>query len=57
LDPVDRVQELGGASVPFGFDIHAIISSEDAPALESALPREFSSVESRLALIKLPLSQ
>jgi hypothetical protein len=43
LDPDDRVQELGGASVPFGFDIHAMIFSEDAPALESAFHREFSS--------------
>jgi hypothetical protein len=43
LEPEDRVQELGGASVPFGFDIHAMIFSEDAPALESALHRQFSS--------------
>jgi len=43
LDPNDRVQELGGASVPFGFDIHAMIFSEDAPTLESAFHREFSS--------------
>jgi hypothetical protein len=43
LEPEDRVQELGGASVPFGFDIHAMIFSEDAPALENALHRQFSS--------------
>ena len=42
LDPDDRVQELGGASVPFGFDIHAMIFSEDAPGLENALHRQFS---------------
>ena len=41
LDPLDRVKELGDASVPFGFDIHAMIYSEDAPALESELHRVF----------------
>lgn len=41
LDPEDRVRELGDASVPFGFDTHAMIYSEEAPALESALHREF----------------
>ncbi len=35
LDPMDRVRELGDASVPFPFDVHAIIFSEDAPALET----------------------
>ena len=40
LDPSDRVRELGDASVPFGFDTHAIIYSEDAPALEAALHKE-----------------
>ncbi|XXR56030.1 GIY-YIG nuclease family protein [Sorangium sp. So ce385] len=33
--------ELGDASVPFEFDVHAMIWSEDAPALENALHREF----------------
>ncbi|CUW37786.1 Putative phage protein, Chromosome segregation ATPase [Magnetospirillum sp. XM-1] len=42
LDPDDRVRELGDASVPFTFDTHAMIYSDDAPALESALHREFS---------------
>ena len=37
LDPEDRITELGGASVPFRFDIHAMIYSEDAPTLENAL--------------------
>jgi hypothetical protein len=41
LDPDDRVRELGDASVPFSFDTHAIIYSEQAPALEAALHREF----------------
>ncbi len=39
LDPQERVNELGGASVPFRFDVHALIESEDAPALEAALHR------------------
>ena len=37
LDPLDRVKELGDASVPFQFDIHALIFSEDAPSLENAI--------------------
>ena len=43
LVPQDRIDELGDASVPFEFDVHAIISTEDAPALETALHRCFSS--------------
>lgn len=41
LEPYDRVKELGDASVPFGFDTHAMIYSEEAPALEAALHQEF----------------
>ncbi|WP_245483120.1 DUF4041 domain-containing protein, partial [Mesorhizobium sp. M7A.F.Ca.CA.001.12.2.1] len=41
LDPLDRVRELGDASVPFVFDTHAIIYSDDAPTLERALHGEF----------------
>jgi hypothetical protein len=37
LDPMDRIRELGDASVPFKFDVHAIIYSDDAPTLESSL--------------------
>ena len=37
LNPLDRVKELGDASVPFSFDIHALIESEDAPELENKL--------------------
>lgn len=44
LDPMDRVRELGDASVPFSFDTHAMIYSEDAPALERALHGEFEAV-------------
>ena len=42
LDPIDRVRELGDSSVPFEFDVHAMIFSEDAPALESRLHRHFA---------------
>jgi len=42
IEPMERVRELGDASVPFGFDVHALIRSEDAPALESALHRRFA---------------
>ena len=41
LEPMDRIDELGDASVPFDFDVHALIFSEDAPALEAALHRAF----------------
>ena len=41
LDPMDRVDELGDASVPFNFDVHAMIFSDNAPALEAALHRAF----------------
>ena len=37
LDPQDRVNELGDASVPFKFDVHSFIFSEDAVGLENAL--------------------
>lgn len=42
LDPEDRVRELGDASVPFSFDTHAMIYSDEAPALEAALHRTFA---------------
>ncbi len=41
LDPMDRVDELGDASVPFNFDVHAMIFTEDAPKLEAALHNAF----------------
>lgn len=37
LEPHDRIIELSGASVPFQFDVHAMISRDDAPALEAKL--------------------
>jgi len=41
LEPLDRVRELGDSSVPFEFDVHALIFSEDAPVLENQLHRHF----------------
>ncbi len=41
LDPLERIDELGDASVPFNFDVHAMIFSDDAPALEAALHKAF----------------
>jgi len=42
LEPQDRVTELGGASVPFRFDVHALFFSEDAVALENELHKHFA---------------
>ncbi len=41
LDPQDRIDELGDASVPFNFDVHAMIFTDDAPNLEAALHNAF----------------
>lgn len=42
-EPLDRVKELGDASVPFPFDVHMMIKCDNAPRLESELHRAFSS--------------
>jgi Domain of unknown function (DUF4041)/T5orf172 domain len=42
LEPMDRVKELGDASVPFPFDVHAMIFCENAPELESRLHKRFN---------------
>lgn len=42
LEPKERIDELSGASVPFKFDIHAMIFSDDAPKLENKLHKAFS---------------
>ena len=42
LEPMDRVRELGDASVPFRFDVHAIVYDEDAVGLEKSLHEEFA---------------
>ena len=62
LDPEDRVRELSSASVPFPFEIHAMIWSEDAPALENMLHKKFAlaqinKVNSRKEFFRLPLSE
>ncbi len=49
LEPMDRIIELGGASVPFPFDLHAILYSDNAPDLETALHHLFA--ERRLNLV------
>jgi hypothetical protein len=49
LDPQDRINELGDASVPFPFDVHALIYSDDAPKLERTLHETFN--EHRINLI------
>ena len=41
LDPMDRINELGDASVPFNFDVHALVFTDDAPSLETALHNAF----------------
>ncbi len=45
LEPMDRVKELSSASVPFEFDVHAMIFSDDAPALENMLHTEFKNYQ------------
>jgi hypothetical protein len=51
LEPLERVKELGDASVPFPFDVHAMIFSEDAPRLEAALHNRFA--DRRVNLVNL----
>lgn len=43
LEPMDRIDELGDASVPFYFDVHALIFSDNAPALEGKIHQHFHS--------------
>ncbi len=49
LDPYERVKELGDASVPFDFDVHTMIYSENAPELESLLHSHFEKKKINLA--------
>ena len=44
LEPMDRVRELSDASVPFAFDVHHMIYTDDAPKLEAQLHQKFSEV-------------
>lgn len=62
LEPLDRVRELGDASVPFSFDVHAMIYSEDAPSLERELHRQFNEhqvnrINPRKEFFNIPLAQ
>ena len=62
LEPHDRIDELSSASVPFKFDVHALIFSEDAPKLEAALHRAFedkkvNKINSRREFFKVTLSE
>ncbi len=62
LEPEDRIAELSGASVPFKFDIHAMIFSDDAPKLENALHHAFESkkinlVNSRKEFFRVTLDE
>jgi hypothetical protein len=44
LEPMERVRELGDASVPFPFDVHAVFFSEDAVSLENEMHKAFAEV-------------
>ncbi len=62
LEPLDRIRELSSASVPFAFDVHALIWSKDAPALETMLHKKFAlsqvnKVNFRKEFFRLPLSE
>lgn len=51
LDPLDRVRELGDASVPFRYDVHAMIFSDDAVGLETLLHHQFAA--HRVSLVNM----
>lgn len=62
LEPLDRIAELGDASVPFPFDVHAMLYSEDAPALERRLHRKLllnqvNKVNPRKEFFRSPLAE
>ena len=62
LEPLDRVRELGDASVPFPFDVHAMIYSEDAPGLETELHKFFvrnqvNKVNPRKEFFRIPIAE
>jgi|LakMenEpi03Aug12_release.lakeMendotaPanAssembly.Ray.scaffolds.fasta_scaffold44424_4 hypothetical protein len=61
-DPMDRVWELSDASVPFDYDVHAMIQTDDAPALERKLHDAFddlriNKVNGRKEFFRLPLDK
>ena len=60
LEPFDRIKELGDASVPFEFDVHAMIRSDDAPTLEREMHAAFedhrlNKVNYRKEFFRVPL--
>ncbi len=60
LNRQDRIDELGDASVPFDFDVHAWIESENAPALEHRVQKRFLAMQvnkmnSRKEFFRVPL--
>lgn len=62
LEPLDRIRELGDSSVPFEFDVHALILSDDAPRLEHELHRHFvlnqvNKVNHRKEFFRISLSE
>lgn len=61
LEPLDRIRELGDASVPFEFDVHTMIFSDNAPNLERELHKKFmrlqmNKVNPRKEFFKVPIS-
>ena len=62
LEPLDRINELGDASVPFRFDIHALVFSDQAYALEASLHKRFAKqrlnqVNNRKEFFRVPLAE
>lgn len=62
FEPMDRIHELGNASVPFEFDVHSLIFSQDAPSLETALHKRFNQqrvnkVNLRKEFFRVPIDQ
>lgn len=62
LEPLERIKELGDASVPFIFDIHALIFSDNAFRLESTLHERFkkqrvNKVNKRKEFFRVPLDE
>ncbi|MFU2180749.1 DUF4041 domain-containing protein [Streptococcus pluranimalium] len=62
LEPMDRIAELSSASVPFPFDVHALIFSDDAPSLENTLhnyfrKQEVNKVNNRKEFFKVNLDE
>lgn len=61
-EPLDRIYELGDASVPFDFDVHGLIFSENAPELENMLhkrlePKRMNLVNYRAEFFKTSLEE